>query len=354
MKKIITLLLVVTMITACMVPTVFAAGTTVSVSSATAVPGDTVALNISINGNPGFVSGKVTVSYDTSALELVSMSNVMFQGMTYNNQANHASAMPVTGDGTLCTATFKVIATASCTADVTATVSGMRDADGNLINVGSGSGTVTVSVPHTHSHSATVTAPTCEGKGYTTYTCSCGDTYTANEVAALGHSYGAWTVTKEATCTDKGEKTRTCSGCGDVETEAIPANGHSYGDWTVTKEATCTDKGEKTRTCSGCGDVETEAIPANGHSYTYTANADNTHTGVCSDCGNQVTGAHEYENNGYCACGNLKPGTVTDKDEDLDDVPATSDITFMVYFGVVSVISMIAAVAYGLKRKTVK
>ena len=44
-------------------------------------------------------------------------------------------------------------------------------------------------VPHVHNYEAVVTAPTCEAAGYTTYTCACGDTYTGDEVAALGHSY---------------------------------------------------------------------------------------------------------------------------------------------------------------------
>ena len=40
-----------------------------------------------------------------------------------------------------------------------------------------------------HSYESVVTAPTCTADGYTTYTCSiCGDTYTANGVAALGHN----------------------------------------------------------------------------------------------------------------------------------------------------------------------
>ncbi len=38
-----------------------------------------------------------------------------------------------------------------------------------------------------HSYSTVVTAPTCVAAGYTTYTCTCGDTYKADEVAALGH-----------------------------------------------------------------------------------------------------------------------------------------------------------------------
>ena len=39
----------------------------------------------------------------------------------------------------------------------------------------------------THKYNAVVTAPTCTAAGYTTHTCTCGDTYTDNETEALGH-----------------------------------------------------------------------------------------------------------------------------------------------------------------------
>ena len=45
-------------------------------------------------------------------------------------------------------------------------------------------------VPCEHDYVAVVTEPTCTAGGYTTYTCSkCGDSYVADEVAALGHDY---------------------------------------------------------------------------------------------------------------------------------------------------------------------
>ena len=39
-----------------------------------------------------------------------------------------------------------------------------------------------------HNYTAVVTPPTCIEAGYTTYTCACGDSYVADEVAALGHA----------------------------------------------------------------------------------------------------------------------------------------------------------------------
>ena len=60
---------------------------------------------------------------------------------------------------------------------------------------------ITVEEPaHTHSYEAAVTDPTCTEGGYTTYTCHCGDSYTADETEALGHDF------VEGTCTRCGEK----------------------------------------------------------------------------------------------------------------------------------------------------
>ena len=52
---------------------------------------------------------------------------------------------------------------------------------------------------HTHSYTAVVTAPTCTEKGYTTYSCACGDSYVADYVDALGHDF------KDGKCTRCGE-----------------------------------------------------------------------------------------------------------------------------------------------------
>ena len=46
-----------------------------------------------------------------------------------------------------------------------------------------------VALPHEHSYEAVVTAPTCTEGGYTTYTCTCGDSYVADETDALGHEW---------------------------------------------------------------------------------------------------------------------------------------------------------------------
>ena len=46
--------------------------------------------------------------------------------------------------------------------------------------------------------------------------------FTTNEVAPVGHSFGAWNVVKEATQTNPGEKERFCVQCNARETQVIP------------------------------------------------------------------------------------------------------------------------------------
>jgi len=79
-----------------------------------------------------------------------------------------------------------------------------------------------------HSYSSTVIAPTCTDRGYTTYACDkCGGSYRDNYTDALGHSFGAWTITTPATATANGSQERICSRCGIKETQVIPARGGS-------------------------------------------------------------------------------------------------------------------------------
>ena len=78
---------------------------------------------------------------------------------------------------------------------------------------------------HEHSYTAVVTPPTCTEKGYTTHTCSCGDSYVDTYVDALGHAWDSGTVTKQPTATETGVRTYTCTRCNATKTETIPATG---------------------------------------------------------------------------------------------------------------------------------
>jgi len=74
-----------------------------------------------------------------------------------------------------------------------------------------------------HKYVDTVTAPTCTERGYTTHVCSeCHDTYVDNYVDAVGHSWGAWYISKPISLTeDAGENRRDCLSCDGHETKAF-------------------------------------------------------------------------------------------------------------------------------------
>lgn len=78
---------------------------------------------------------------------------------------------------------------------------------------------------HTHSYSKKVTAPTCIKQGYTTYTCSCGDSYISDHTNLSSHSYSKYV----------------CTMCGTVDKthayeylkEWVKTNGTPNGDGTI-------------------------------------------------------------------------------------------------------------------------
>ena len=168
-----------------------------------------------------------------------------------------------------------------------------------------------------HEYTSKVTQPTCTEKGYTTYTCDCGDVYVSDYVNAKGHTYTSKVTAP--TCTERGYTTYTCA-CGDsYKDDYVNANGHSYGDWKTVTAATCTKAGEEKRTCA-CGEAESRAIPAKGHDYklavtqpTCTEKGYTTYTCACgaSYIDNYVNAkGHSYtakEENGQtvytCPCG---------------------------------------------------
>ena len=145
---------------------------------------------------------------------------------------------------------------------------------------------------HEHSYTAVVTAPTCTAKGYTTHTCSCGNSYVDTYTDALGHAWDNGKVTKPATETETGVKTFTCTRCGETKTEVIPALSHEHSYKAVVTDPTCTAKGYTTHTCA-CGDSYVDTyVDALGHAWDkgkVTKEPTETETGVktfvCTRCG---------------------------------------------------------------------
>ena len=87
---------------------------------------------------------------------------------------------------------------------------------------------------HEHSYEAEVTAPSCTEGGYTTYTCGCGDSYTADETDALGHDFA------DGTCTRCGEADPAYPVPFTYEINDTPSNGNNWaklGKGTISGEA---------------------------------------------------------------------------------------------------------------------
>ena len=320
MKKLISMLLVVFMLVTCMATTAFAAEV-----------GDTVEVAVTVSGNPGFGCYTVNLSYDTTALKLVSLSDAgcisAGKGTFLSNAAGNCASFfvmdlnNVTGDGNLFIATFEVLdgAKAGKTYNVSASFEpgSLANANNEDISMGISGGSVTIDKP------------------------------------VCNHVWDEGKVTKDATCTEDGVKTYTCTvpGCGETKTEVISATGHKFGEWKVTKAATCTEKGEETRECA-CGEKEVREIPVKEHALN-TYGKDSTHHWLlCDNCDHVgEKEAHDYDYNGVCVCGATKP--VVD-DPNLDDIPQTGDITPYIAMTFVSIMALAAAAAFVLKRKAVK
>lgn len=116
-----------------------------------------------------------------------------------------------------------------------------------------------------HNYEATVTAPTCLGRGYTTYTCSCGDTYNSDFTTPTGHSFTNYISNEDATCNVDGTATAKCDNCSAIDTITIPFS-QLYHNWIG---ASCTDP----EYCSLCGTTRGQAL---------THNFEN---GICGRCG---------------------------------------------------------------------
>ena len=205
---------------------------------------------------------------------------------------------------------------------------------------------------HVHEYVEEVVEASCTERGYTTYTCSCGDEYADNYTDAVGHSWGSWVVTKAATESATGVEERVCGGCNATETrdvpKVIPNHTHKYTS-KETKKATCTSDGVITYTCS-CGESYTEKVGKTGHKYVDTVTKptctnDGYTTSKCSVSGDTKTTAgaratgHSYKSvvtaptytaGGYTTytcnvCGHSYKGNYTAKLEPKPTEPAPTE-----------------------------
>lgn len=229
----------------------------------------------------------------------------------------------------------------------------------------------TVTIPvldHVHKYESQDVLPTCETKGYTVYTCSCGETYTDNEVEALGHLEKV-IPGKESTCLEKGltegkvcerceivlvsqeeidvkghtlvidEKVDStcatvgktegshCSVCNEVivKQEEIAKKEHTYGEWIKIKDPTETEEGSLKRICSECNHEEFAIIPVLDHVHSYSVM---TYPATCLEKGYDLflcKCGDNYKNNYTQPLGH-KEGVIENVDPTCTTVGYTSGI----------------------------
>ena len=190
MKKIIAICLAMILCVSLLSVTALAdAYANISVSNATTTRGGEVTLNVNLTSNPGLAGMDLSISYDESQLEKVSVTGNTGMGgnWTIINDAVWDNAGDSTYTGNILTLTFKVKDTATCGSTAKVTVSGVAgNWDGELVTVSAGTGTITID-----------------------------------------HVYGEWKVVTPATCTTDGVEKRVCSNCGAEETRVLAATGHN-------------------------------------------------------------------------------------------------------------------------------
>lgn len=340
MKRFIVVLLVALLTVSSFALVASAAGTAnASVSSSQTVkPGDTVTLTVTVSGE--FSNYELTVGAD-AGLTVTGISGVIAYGnnVAFFSPANVTSsqfAVTVKVAEDAKPGSYNVYATPTYGS---MTVDPAEDTEDGVVD-----GLVRVSL----------------GAGSATLTIVC------------DHAWGEWTQTEAPTCTKVGKETRTCSKCGATETRDVAMVEHKWSDWKQTKAPTCTAKGEETRECSVCHKTETRAVDMIEHDWATGWTTDkNNHWHVCTVCGEKADeGAHKFHwiidrkasatqtglKHEECEVCHYKRnvGTVIPKVEGLDDVPQTGDVTPYIALGFLSMISMVAAAAYVIKRKFAK
>ena len=135
-----------------------------------------------------------------SYTEAISAAGHVFGAYVYNNDATEAS------DGT------ETAACTICGAKDTRTAAGTK-------------------IAHVHNYTAAVTkAATCAEEGVTTYTCSCGSSYT-EAVPVIAHSFGDYIYNDDATTEKDGTRTATCSVCGKTDTVTAEGTKKTLPSW---------------------------------------------------------------------------------------------------------------------------
>ena len=193
-------------------------------------------------------------------------------------------------------------------------------------------------------------APTCTEKGsydLVVYCTECKKELSRETkyVDALGHKAGEWEVVAEATCVADGKKVQKCSVCGEVVAEEVlKALGHDVVKGAV-PAYDCEAGYKTTNTCSRCDWTETVTVEGHAHAWGVAT--------VIKAATVDETGLVEYK------CTHTDHGCEGVKTEETpklnpDEPDPTGDITPYIAMGVLTMVALISSAAYMLlKRKAI-
>ena len=254
-----------------------------TMKSKTVPAGDVFTMDIAITNNPGIISLRFKVVYDTEVLELQSVANSgILNGFTtpaptitspYTLRwADSLATTDNTAQGTVVTLTFKALRETDATS-ITIEHGEARKATGTKVTFANTTANVTVGCSHSNTVSTERVPPTCDQPGFTAGVyCNDCQTYISGHktISATGKHTGG-----EATCMEQA----VCEVCGIAYGE-LDADNHQYPAyfWPM-YEPTCSEPGYSGDAYCECGGImwKGEEIP--------TVNCDDyDQDGLCNYC----------------------------------------------------------------------
>lgn len=210
----------------------------ITVSSTSAIPGDTIVVDISISENPGIMAMTFTVAYDKDIFTFKEYRKGILSDYLVVDHPDKGYVSFVNCEsrnnlknGTIFAVDFIVKDNAQVgTYDMK--VRHIRpEQHGDSMAGCFANWKGSKILPTVHNGTVSI--------GYTGTNCK--------------HNFGEWVTTVPAMCEENGVRTHSCTICGHSATEEIEPIGHEWQDfWTVDREATAETSGLMSRHCKRC------------------------------------------------------------------------------------------------------
>ena len=291
----------------------------IAVSSASGKAGDTVEIKLDLSANPGVVALRLFVSYDSSRLKLLSVTDGKLLGTATGIFGNDISAVPYTlmwedglsavnhtSNGTLAEIKFKITdnaPTGSTSVMVSYDQASTFDKDlkdipvqitnGNVAVTGT-DGIVSESCKHTNTAQQTLKDSDCTLSGITVKKCAdCGTVLENVSIPVKGHSFNTWQTRVVSPQSNTGLEFRRCGKCNFEETRAAAkpgeaassgVNGNNSSEGALSSQAETNESNgtiSKAKTNESISAAESEASKANEKTQPQNKDADKTAIIIC-------------------------------------------------------------------------